>query len=138
MNQIHIVGHLGQDAKTGQTQNGKTYAQFSVAVSDDYKQGEEWVKRSYWLNVVAWERIAKPYTKGQKLSVSGKMTSREYTDKEGQKRTAFEIVANEIHSIEREARTDNAPAPPEPNGTQAPQNTPQRQTESPANDDLPF
>ena len=138
MNQIHIVGHVGQDAKTGQTQTGKSFSQFSVAVSDDYKQGEEWVKRSYWLNVVAWGNIAKPYTKGQKLSISGKLTSREY-EKDGQKRTTFEIVANEIHSIEREARTDSAPPPTENTGTPAPQQqaAPVQQN-APANDDLPF
>ena len=71
-NQFIVSGRLTADSEVRVTKTGKRLTSFSLAVNDDYKAGEEWVKRSYFFNVVYSGE--KELTKGQYVVVEGKMT----------------------------------------------------------------
>ena len=81
--------------------SGKKLAKFSIATNETYKnqQGER-VTDTQWHNVVAWgktaEIIEEYVTKVKEVAVEGKLTSRSYDDKEGNKRYTTEVVCNEL------------------------------------------
>ncbi|WP_114492485.1 single-stranded DNA-binding protein [Candidatus Ulvibacter alkanivorans] len=100
-NKVQLIGNLGNDPEIINLDSGKKLAKFSVATNDSYKnqQGER-VTDTQWHNVVAWGKTAdiiETYvTKGKEVAIEGKLTSRSYEDKEGQKRYVTEIVCNEL------------------------------------------
>ena len=100
-NKVQLIGNLGNDPEIINLVSGKKLAKFSVATNDSYKnqQGER-VTDTQWHNVVAWGKTAdiiETYvTKGKEVAIEGKLTSRSYEDKEGQKRYVTEIVCNEL------------------------------------------
>lgn len=89
MNVITIAGNIGRDAELKYTPGGDAVASFSVADS----QGKD--KLTIWWRCALWgkraESLAKYMTKGSKVTVSGQVTEREYTDKDGQQRRAMEV-----------------------------------------------
>lgn len=93
MNSISISGNLGKDCETKQV-GDNTVCTFSVADS----QGRD--KPSIWWNCQLWgkrgESLAAYLTKGQQVTVIGNVTQREYTDKDGNKRTAMDVRVNDI------------------------------------------
>jgi len=96
MSAIVVVqsANLVADPTVKYTTTGKAVANFRVAVNEGFGD----TKKSYFFNVVAWEDLAEQVgklTKGQKLGLYGKLTSREY-EKDGQKRSVVEIVVNAI------------------------------------------
>ena len=100
-NKVQLIGNLGQDPEITNFESGKILAKFSIATNESYKnaQGEK-VTDTQWHNVVAWgktaEIIEKFVTKGKEIAIEGKLTSRSYDDKDGQKRYITEIVCNEL------------------------------------------
>lgn len=99
LNTIMIHGRLTRDPELKQTQSGVSVCGFSVAVDRSYaRQGEE--KQTDFFSVTAWrglaEMISKYFTKGKEIVVWGAMQSRKYTDKNGNDRTAWEILANGV------------------------------------------
>ncbi len=100
-NKVQLIGNLGNDPEIINLDSGKKLAKFSVATNDSYKnqQGER-ITDTQWHNVVAWGKTAdiiETYvTKGKEVAIEGKLTSRSYEDKEGQKRYVTEIVCNEL------------------------------------------
>jgi single-strand DNA-binding protein len=94
MNNITVAGTLGKDCELKQTANGNTIANFSVADSMGRDKG------TIWWNCQLWGKRAEalsPYlVKGQAVTVSGTVTEREWTDKEGAKRKAVEINVNDV------------------------------------------
>jgi single-strand DNA-binding protein len=99
MNLVAITGSLGRDVEMRTTQTGKQVANFSVAVSDGW--GEN--KRTEWINIVAWDKLAELCSnylhKGSKVLVVGKYQSRQWEDKDGNKRTAVDVVARDIEFL---------------------------------------
>ena len=97
-----LTGRLTSDVELKTTQNGVSVCSFSIAVDRKYKQGEE--KQSDFINIVAWrgtaEFISKHFSKGSAIGIEGSIQTRKYTDKNGNNRTAFEIVANNVHFID--------------------------------------
>jgi len=92
-NLVVIDGTLGRDAELKTTTTGKQVANFSVAVDNGFGANK---KEPFWFNIVAWNELAETasrLTKGSKLTIYGRLTSRSY-EKDGQKKTVFEIVAN--------------------------------------------
>jgi len=93
-NRIEIIGHVGRTPEMKTTPSGKSVCSFSVAVSER-KDGE-----TQWFSVQAWEKLAeicgKYLVKGSQAMVTGRMQSRKYEDKEGNKREAWEIIAREM------------------------------------------
>lgn len=96
MNKITIIGNVGQDPELRFTQAGQSSVKINVATSRKVK--EEWV--STWHTVVAWgqmaENIAASVLKGTRVIVSGRYDIREWTDKNGNKKTSYEITADEV------------------------------------------
>ena len=99
--QITLVGNLGQDPEMRYTPSGKPVTTFSVAVSRSWNSADgERHNETEWFNVVAWGNLAeicKQYlVKGQQVYIEGRLQTRRWDDKEGQKHTSVEIVANEM------------------------------------------
>ena len=94
MNSISIAGQLGKDAEQRFLPNGDAVASFSVADS----QGKD--KPTIWWSCSLFgkraEALTQYLTKGQAVTVSGNVTQREYTDKDGNKRTAMDVRVNDI------------------------------------------
>lgn len=100
-NHVQLVGRLGANPEVKELENGKRVAKFSLAVSETYtKQGGEKVNKVQWHTVVAWGHLAgvaqSMLQKGTLVTIDGKLLSRVYTGKEGQKRSSVEIVANDL------------------------------------------
>jgi len=99
-NRVQLEGNLGKAPEIKVFDNNKL-AKFSVATSE-YKKNKngEVITDTQWHNVSAWGKLAdmaeKTLDKGSKISVEGKLQTRSYTDKEGNKRYFTEIVASEI------------------------------------------
>ena len=100
-----IIGNLGRDVEMSYTPAGKAVAKFSVAVSRRRTGADgQRVEETTWFNVVAWERLAETCNtylhKGSKVYIEGRMSSRQYTDKDNVARTAWEITANEMEMLD--------------------------------------
>jgi len=99
-NRVQLVGNLGNTPEMKSFENNKL-ARFSVATSDYKKNKEgEFITETHWHNVIAWgklaERAEKICEKGSQVLIDGKLISRSYTDKEGNKRYVTEIQASEL------------------------------------------
>lgn len=99
MNVAILMGRLVADPELKHTPSGAAVTSFTLAVDRAYsKQGKE--RQSDFLNVVAWrstaEFISKYFRKGQMMAVQGSIQTRSYTDKDGNKRKAFEILAEKV------------------------------------------
>ena len=104
VNKVILVGRLGRDPETRYTGSGQAVANFSVATDESYKdRNGERQKRTEWHKIVVWGKqaeIAQQYLKkGSLIFIEGRIQSREWQDKEGQKRTSFEIVANNFRML---------------------------------------
>jgi single-strand DNA-binding protein len=113
VNKVILVGRLGRDPETRYTGGGQAVANFSVATDETYKdRNGERQKRTEWHKIVVWGKqaeIAQQYLKkGALIFIEGRIQSREWQDKEGQKRTSFEIVANNFRMLG--GRADGAAA----------------------------
>ena len=98
LNHITIHGRLTANPELKQTQSGVSVCNFTVAVDRSYKNGEE--KQADFFTVVCWrglaDMVAKYFTKGKEIIVSGEMQSRKWQDNEGNNRIAWEIMANGV------------------------------------------
>jgi single-strand DNA-binding protein len=113
VNKVILVGRLGRDPETRYTGGGQAVANFSVATDETYKdKNGERQKRTEWHKIVVWGKqaeIAQQYLKkGSLIFIEGRIQSREWQDKEGQKRTSFEIVASNFRMLG--GRADGAAA----------------------------
>ena len=99
-NTVTLVGNLTRDPELRFTTGGRGVASFGLAVSRRYQQNGEWQEQTSYFNIVAWgqmgENAAATLTKGMRVLVTGRLEQREYTTREGDKRTAIEINADEI------------------------------------------
>ena len=115
VNKVILVGRLGRDPETRFTGAGQAVCNFSLATDESFKdRNGERQKRTEWHKIVVWAKqaeIAQKYLKkGALVYLEGRIQSREWTDKEGQKRTSVEIVATNFRMLG--SRTDSAGAAP--------------------------
>jgi single-strand DNA-binding protein len=100
-NKVQLIGNLGNAPEIITLDSGKKLAKFSIATNEVYKnaQGEK-VTETQWHNLIAWNKTAeiveKYVEKGKEIAIEGKLTSRSYDDKDGNKRYVTEIVVNEL------------------------------------------
>jgi single-strand DNA-binding protein len=113
-NTVILTGRLTADPELKSTQSGVSVTSFRVAVERRFKQGEK--KQADFINCVAWrgtaEFVTKHFSKGALIGIEGSIQTRDYTDKDGKNRTAFEVVANNVHFVESkkaEAATEQKP-----------------------------
>ena len=133
LNKVMLIGRLGQDPEIRYTQDGTPVATLSVATSNPIKRGDSWEEETEWHRVVAWRRLAEIageyMNKGTLVYVEGRLKTRSWEDRDGNKRWTTEIVARDIFMLggrgERAsagAGADDLGPPPEP----------------PLEDDVPF
>ena len=100
-NKVQLIGNLGNNPEIITLESGKKLAKFSIATNENYKnaQGEK-VTNTEWHNLVAWGKtaeIAENYLeKGKEIAIEGKLTTRSYDDKDGNKRYITEVVVSEL------------------------------------------
>lgn len=111
-NIVVLTGRLTADPELKTTQSGISVTSFSIAVNRSYRSGEEPV--TDFINIVAWRKsaefVAKYFKKGNLIGIEGSIQTRKYTDKNGNQRTAFEVVANNVQFVESK-RDSSAPVP---------------------------
>ena len=100
-NKVQLIGHVGNAPEIVTIESGKKLAKFSIATNESYKNAKgEKVTDTQWHNIVAWgktaELIENYVPKGKEIGIEGKLTSRSYEDKAGQKRYITEVVCNEL------------------------------------------
>ena len=103
MNNVSLIGRLTADPELRNTQSGISFVRFCIAVDRSYsKQGEE--KQTDFINVVAWrqsaEFICKYFSKGKRIALTGRIQTGSYTDKDGNKRSTFDIIAENVEFCE--------------------------------------
>jgi single-strand DNA-binding protein len=113
VNKVILVGRLGRDPETRYTGGGQAVANFSLATDETYKdRNGERQKRTEWHRITVWGKqaeIAQQYLKkGSLVFVEGRIQTREWQDKEGQKRTSYDIIANSFRMLG--GRADGAAA----------------------------
>jgi len=105
VNKVILVGNLGRDPELRYTQGGQAVANFTLATTDRFtsKDGGERQERTEWHRIVAWGRTAELcaqyLSKGRSVYVEGRLQTREWEDKEGQKRRTTEIVATTVQFL---------------------------------------
>lgn len=100
-NKVQLIGHLGDDPKVTELDGGKKVANVSIATNESYKDADgKKVTDTQWHNLVAWGRTAdifEKYTKkGSEIAIEGKLTSRSYENKDGDKRNVTEVKVDEV------------------------------------------
>lgn len=100
MNKVFLQGRLCADPEYKQTVNGVSLCNFRVAVDRDYT-GPDGERQADFINCTAWrgtaDFVAKYFSKGTPILLVGQLTSRQYEDKNGQKRTAYEVQADRVY-----------------------------------------
>jgi len=111
LNRADIQGRFVRDPELRRTQSGTAVASFTLAVDDDFTN-DKGERGCSFIPCVAWKQTAefvqKYFIKGNMAIVSGRIQTRQYTDKDGNKRTATEIVADRVYFCESKKDRDEA------------------------------
>lgn len=106
VNKAIIIGNLGRDPEMRYTPDGSAVANFSIATSEDWtdKNSGEKKSRTEWHKIVAFRRLAEIcgqyLAKGSKVYIEGRIQTREWEDKDGNRRWTTEIVANQMQMLD--------------------------------------
>lgn len=117
LNRIILMGRLARDPELRHTQTGTSVASFRLAVDRDFKDRTTGEKATDWIDVVAWrqtaEFVSRYFTKGRLAVVEGRLQMRDWTDKDGNKRTSAEVVADNVYfgDSKRDAEAGGYAAP---------------------------
>lgn len=100
-NKVQLIGNLGNAPEIKTFESGKKVANVRIATSEMYRNAKgEKVKDTQWHNLVLWGKLAdiaeKYLTVGKEIAVEGKLVNRQYTDKDGKKKTFSEVQVNEL------------------------------------------
>lgn len=103
MNKVFLIGNLTKDPEMRSTQSGVAVCNFSIAVNRRFRNQQTGQQETDFLNVIAWRQLAelcsKYLAKGRKVAVAGSIQTRTYEAKDGSKRTAWDIVADEVEFL---------------------------------------
>ena len=108
LNSVCLMGRLAVDPELKTTPSGASVCNFRLAVERTYQpKGQE--KQTDFIGVVAWrgtaEFVGRYFRKGQLVAVQGSIQTRQYTDKDGNKRTSFDVVADNVFFAEKKAES---------------------------------
>ena len=99
-NKVILMGNLTRNPELRYTPSGTPVASFGLAVNRRYQVNGEWQEQTSYFNITAWgqlgENAAATLAKGSRVIVTGRLEQREYTTRDGDKRTAIEVVADEL------------------------------------------
>ncbi len=144
MNVVVLVGRLTDNPELRHTNSNISVTRFSIAVDRAYRSGEE--RQADFINIVAWrqtaEFITRYFTKGQRIGIEGSLRMNQFTDKDGNKRTTYEVVVNNAHFVENKRDSGNAGSFTSAETQTAPQSFSNSDSgdfsEIASDDDLPF
>lgn len=109
MNKITLIGNLTRDPEAGSTNDGTNFTRFTIAVNRPFTNSAGERVADYF-NIITWrdlaDRCAKYLFKGNKVGVAGSVQQKQYEDRDGIKRTAWDVVANEVEFLT--PKTDGA------------------------------
>ena len=104
LNKIMLIGRLGRDAETRFTTNNVSVTNYSLATDYRYKGKDgDWVNETTWHNIVSFnlsDYFKENLKKGKKFYVEGRLTKRDYTDKDGNKRFNTEVISERLIPLE--------------------------------------
>lgn len=142
INKVILVGHLGKDPEVRHLEGGVSVASFPLATSETYNKDGRKIEQTEWHNIVMWRGLAdvasKYLQKGKLVYIEGKLRTRSFEDKEGNKKYTTEVVAENFTMLGRKSDFDNG------NGTTTqvaakPEEQPMSyERTNPETDDLPF
>ncbi|MFH2039190.1 MAG: single-stranded DNA-binding protein [Chloroflexota bacterium] len=101
LNKVMLIGHLGRDPEMRYTSSGRPVTSFSLATNRTWTTSDgERHSETEWFNIIAWENLAEickqHLIKGQQVYIEGRLQTRRWDDKEGNKHTTTEVVASEM------------------------------------------
>lgn len=103
MNKVYLIGNLTRDPEMRSTQAGIPVCNFSIAVNRRFKNAQTGQQETDFFNIVAWRQLAelcsRYLAKGRKVAVFGSIQTRTYEAQDGSKRSAFDIVADEVEFL---------------------------------------
>ena len=135
VNKVILVGHLGADPEVRYTPSGKAVANFSLATTERFtnKEGEK-EERTEWHKIVAWARLGEIcgeyLTKGSQVYIEGRLQTRNWEDRDGNKRYTTEIVAQAMQMLGGSKKGGEAASVEESHPSEEPVSIP--------DDDIPF
>ena len=101
LNKVFLQGRLVADPELRHTQQGTPVASFRLAVDRGYKSKDSNAQNTDFVNIVSWrntaEFVSRYFTKGRMMLVEGRLQMRSYTDKDGNRRVAAEVVTDNVH-----------------------------------------
>lgn len=136
VNKVILVGRLGRDPEVKYTPSGVAVANFSMATSEEWKDRDSGEKkeRTEWHRIVAWRRLGEIcgeyLRKGSQIYIEGKLQTRDWEDRDGNKRYTTEIVAQNMQMLDSPAREGRAQSEEERYPVEEPVSIP--------DDDIPF
>lgn len=136
VNKVILVGRLGRDPEVRYTPSGVAVANFSMATSEEWKDKDtgEKKERTEWHRIVAWRRLGEicgEYLhKGSQIYIEGKLQTRDWEDRDGNKRYTTEIVAQNMQMLDSPAKEGKAVSEEERYPVEEPVSIPE--------DDIPF
>ncbi len=136
VNKVILVGRLGRDPEVRYTPSGVAVANFSMATSEEWKDKDSGEKkeRTEWHRIVAWRRLGEIcgeyLRKGSQIYIEGKLQTRDWEDRDGNKRYTTEIVAQSMQMLDSPAREGKAQSEEERYPVEEPISIPE--------DDIPF
>jgi single-strand DNA-binding protein len=136
VNKVILVGRLGRDPEVKYTPSGVAVANFSMATSEEWKDKDSGEKkeRTEWHRIVAWRRLGEIcgeyLRKGSQIYIEGKLQTRDWEDRDGNKRYTTEIVAQNMQMLDSPAREGRAQSEEEQYPVEEPVSIP--------DDDIPF
>jgi single-strand DNA-binding protein len=147
VNKAILIGNLGRDPELRYTQNGQAVANFTLATSESWndKASGEKVERTEWHRIVVWGKVgelcAQYLSKGRTAYVEGRIQTREWEDKEGNKRSTTEINAQTVQFLGGPRGESGPPTPGGGGGGSGPApggGPPPSGGGAPSGDDIPF
>lgn len=116
MNKVFLIGNLTKDPEMRSTQSGVPVCNFTIAVNRRFRNPQTGQQETDFLNVVAWRQLAELcgtyLAKGRKVAVTGSIQARTYEAKDGSKRTAWDIVADEVEFLAPQNQQSSTPSAP--------------------------
>ena len=139
INKVILIGRLGSDPEVRYTPSGVAVANFNIATSEEWKDKDSGEKkeRTEWHRIVAWRRLGEIcgeyLSKGKQVYVEGRLQTRDWEDRDGNKRYTTEIVATDVQFLGTRDSSESA----RPRST-SPSDFQGGPAQGPGDDDIPF
>jgi len=148
VNKVILVGNLGKDPEVRHLENGAAVANFSIATSESYKdKNGNRQEQTEWHNIVLWRKLAeiaeKYVKKGSLVFIEGRLRTRSWDDKDGNKRYTTEVIASSMQMLDKKGDNNSGGSNSNSGGSSTQNQTSDTSTTKDIvldepNDDLPF